>query len=50
LVLLTLLVDPLSPPVLLTVEQDHQRIMDLLHIVSLRIPRGSVASPSASAA
>jgi hypothetical protein len=36
LVLLAVLVDPLSPPVLLTAEQDHQRIMDLLHIVSLR--------------
>ena len=34
--LLALAVGPPLPPVQLTAEQDHQRIMDLLHITSLR--------------
>jgi len=35
--------DSLPPPVQLTAEQDHQRIMDLLHITSLR--RGADGDP-----
>jgi len=42
-------VTPLSPPVHLTAEQDHQRIMDLLHIAALRRgPDGNPRSPNAA--
>jgi hypothetical protein len=38
-----------SPPVQLTAEQDHQRILDLLHIASLRHgPDGDPKSPNAA--
>ena len=40
----------LSPPVQLTREQDHQRLMDLLHIGELRRgPDGDPTSPNAAA-
>jgi hypothetical protein len=39
----------LTPPVQLTAEQDHQRMMDLLHITSLRGgPDGDPKSPNAA--
>jgi hypothetical protein len=39
----------LSPPVQLTREQDHQRLMDLLHISELRRgPDGDPTSPDAA--
>ena len=39
----------LPPPVHLTAEQDHQRLMDLLHITSLRRgPSGNPSSPDAA--
>src|SRR5436309_162558 len=42
-------VTPLSPPVHLTAEQDHKRIMDLLHIAALRRgPDGNPRSPNAA--
>jgi (4-O-methyl)-D-glucuronate---lignin esterase len=40
---------PLPPPVKLTAEQDHQRILDLLHIKELRRgPDGNPNSPNAA--
>jgi hypothetical protein len=40
---------PLAPPLQLTAEQDHQRLMDLLHITSLRPgPSGNPQSPNAA--
>jgi len=40
---------PVAPPVHLTSEQDHQRIMDLLHISALRRgPDGDPKSPNAA--
>lgn len=40
---------PLPPPVHLTAEQDHQRLMDLLHITSLRRgPSGNPTAPDAA--
>ncbi|MGD0339116.1 MAG: acetylxylan esterase [Bacteroidota bacterium] len=39
----------LPPPVYLTAEQDHRRMMDLLHITSLRLgPSGNPQAPNAA--
>ena len=54
LLLFTLVLSPahdtnLPPPVHLTAEQDHQRLLDLLHITSLRRgPDGDPKSPNAA--
>jgi len=43
------LIDTPTPPVHLTAEQDHQRLLDLLHITSLRRgPDGDPKSPNAA--
>jgi len=42
-------VNNLPPPVQLTAEQDHQRLLDLLHITALRRgPDGDPKSPNAA--